>query len=273
MSINGAIQINEQDNLREYSDPKIYDAENSDFEPDGPYILELAKGLNGFVLELGCGTGRVTIPLAENGVKITGLDAVPGMIELAKQKANGLAIEWIVADVRTFQLRRKFKLIFEAGSVFHHMLTREDQEAYLAQVRKHLEDDGCLALSIFFPKPQNLASSNKEEEWFTAEHPDGYEIKVSGIDKYDAIRQVKTETAYRRWKDVSGKEMTQVAPLSLRYVFPQEMEALLHYNGFEIVEQYGNVDRSPVTEDSRQIYYICRKKKSSSDGWITPKAL
>ena len=85
------------------------------------------------------------------------------------------------------------------------MLTRQDQEAYLARVREHLEDDGRLVLSLFLPKPRNLTSSEEEEEWFVAEHPDGYEIRVSGIDKYDAIRQVKTETAYRRWTDASGK--------------------------------------------------------------------
>lgn len=261
MSTSAAIQTNEQDNLSEYSDPKLYDAENSDFGPDGPFILSLAKGLGGAVLELGCGTGRMTIPLAENGVEIVGLDVVSGMVDLARQKSEGLPIEWVVADVRNYQLGRKFRLIFESGSVFHHMLTRQDQEAYLARVREHLEDDGRLVLSIFFPKPRNLASTEEEEDWFTAEHPDGYEIKVSGIDRYDAIRQVKTETAYRRWTDASGKEMTQVAPLSLRYVFPQEMEALLHYNGFEIVAQYGDFDRSPVTEESRLITLVCRKSK------------
>ncbi|MBL8102335.1 MAG: class I SAM-dependent methyltransferase [Anaerolineales bacterium] len=248
------------DNLGEYADPKLYDAENNDFEPDGPFILSLAKQLGGAVLELGCGTGRMTIPLAENGVEIVGLDVVPGMVDLAKQKAGGLPIEWIVADVRTFQLGRKFRLIFESGSVFHHMLTRQDQEAYLARVREHLEDDGRLVLSLFFPKPRNLMSTDEVEEWFTAEHPDGYEIKVSGIDKYDAFRQIKTETAYRRWTDGSGKEILQVAPLSLRYVFPQEMEALLHYNGFEIIEQYGDFDRSPVTEENSLITLVCRKQ-------------
>jgi SAM-dependent methyltransferase len=252
--------MNELDNLNEYSDPKLYDAENSDFETDGPFILSLAKQLGGAVLELGCGTGRVTIPLAQNDVEIVGLDVVPGMVDLAKQKAGELPIEWMVADVRTFQLGRKFRLIFESGSVFHHMLTRQDQEAYLARVREHLEDGGRLVLSLFLPKPRNLTSSEEEGEWFVAEHPDGYEIRVSGIDKYDPIRQVKTETAYRRWTDASGKEMMQVAPLSLRYVFPQEMEALLHYNGFEIVEQYGGFDRSPVTEESGLITLVCRKQ-------------
>ncbi len=252
--------MNEQDNLLEYSDPEIYDLENSDFEPDGPFILSLAKELDGAVLELGCGTGRVTIPLAQNGVEITGLDIVPGMVERARQKADGLPIEWVVADVRTFQLGRKFRLIFESGSVFRHMLTRQDQEAYLGRVWEHLENDGQFVISVLFPKPHDLACTETEEDWFTVQHPDGYEIRVSGVDKYDTLQQIKMETAYRRWTDVHDQEIVRVAPLSLRYFFPQEMEALLYYNGFEIVERYGDVDQSPLTNDSRYIIYICKKR-------------
>jgi len=254
--------MNDQNNLSEYSDPEIYDLENSDFEPDGPFILSLAKKLGGKVLELGCGTGRVTIPLAQSGVEIVGLDIVPGIIDLARRKSGELPIEWVVADVRTFHLGQKFRLIFESGSVFHHMLTLQDQEAYLARVREHLEDDGQWVLSLFFPKLHHLVSTDEEEEWFTTQHPDGYEIKVSGIDKYDAIRQIKTETAYRRWTEPNGKVMTHVAPLSLRYVYPQEMEALLHYAGFEVVERYGDSDLSPLTNESRFLIYICRKRVS-----------
>jgi len=110
--------MNEQDNLSDYPDPKLYHSENYDFEQDGPFILDLAKELGGAVLELGCGTGRMTIPFAENRVEIVGLDVVPGMVGLAKQKSVGVPIEWVVEDVRKFQLGRKFRLIFESGSVF-----------------------------------------------------------------------------------------------------------------------------------------------------------
>lgn len=252
--------MNSLDNLSEYADPHLYDAENSEFEPDGPFFLSLAKQVGGSVLELGCGTGRVTVPLAREGVTITGLDVVPGMVALAREKAEGLPAEWVVEDARSYQLGRTFRLIFETGSVFHHMLTRADQEAYLKCVREHLDADGIFVISMFFPKPFHFAGSEEETEWFTTTHPAGYEIKVSGTDSYDALRQVKTETAYRRWTDAEGKQITRVAPLSLRYVFPQEMEALLHYNHFEVVEQYGDFDKSTVSNDSKQIIYICQKR-------------
>lgn len=256
----------DQDNLAEYTDPEIYDLENVDFEPDGPFILALARGLGGSVLELGCGTGRLTIPLAENGIDIVGLDVVPGMIERAMQKSEGLPIEWIVADARTFHLDRKFQLIFEAGSVFHHMLTRMDQEAYLARVHEHLDDGGRLVLNLFFPHPNRLINTEMEEDWFSVRRSDGGEMRVSGIDRYDALRQIKTETAYRRWTDVNGQEILRVAPLSLRYVFPQEMEALLHYNGFEITEQYGDGDFSPLTGESSAMIYVCQKLDDALSG-------
>jgi len=115
------------DNLSEYEDPEIYDLENRDFEPDGGFLLKRAQLLDGPVLELGCGTGRITIPLAENGIDITGLDVVPGMIAHARQKAGNLPIRWIVDDVRSFHLGRSFRLIFETGSVFQHLLTLSDQ--------------------------------------------------------------------------------------------------------------------------------------------------
>jgi SAM-dependent methyltransferase len=249
------------ENLVEYADPQIYDLENNAFEPDGPFLLEIARRTGNPVLELGCGTGRLTIPVARAGVEITGLDIVPGMLEHARQKADGLEIPWVLADARTFRLDRAYRLIFESGSVFQHMLTNADQEAFLARVREHLEDEGLFVFGSFFPHPEQLENVDVEKEWFTEQHPDGWEIRVSGTEHYDELRQIKVETAYRRWKDESGREVVKVAPLSLRYNFPQELDALLHYNGFTVVECYGDNNGSPLTNESRLMIYVCQKRK------------
>ena len=251
--------MTEYDNFVEYADPLIYDLENEEFEPDGPFFLELAKKLGGPTLELGCGTGRVTIPLAQNGVDITGLDAVLDMIEYAKQKAKDLPIHWIVADIRSYRLDQKFRLIFETGCVFQHLLERHDQEAFFARAMEHLDKDGQFVLNLIFPHSDLLDNVETEKEWFTYPHPDGSIVRVSGTEYYDPIRQVKVETAYRRWSDVNRNEIVRVAPLSLRYIFPQEMEALLHYNGFKIIDRFGNCDGSGLTEKSPRLIYVCRK--------------
>jgi SAM-dependent methyltransferase len=249
--------------LEEYADPEIYDLENQGFEPDGLFLLDYAKKLAGPVLELGCGTGRVTIPMAQDNIDITGLDLVPGMIERARQKAGDLPIQWVIDDARTFQLEQTFRLIFETGSVFQHLLTRPDQEAYLARVREHLEDDGLFIIAVMFPQPDLFDAVETEKVWFTYKSPTGREIRVSGTEFYDPIRQVKLETAYRRWTDENGQEILKVAPLSLRFVFPQEMEALLHYNGFKILERYGDWDSSPLTGESTLMVLVCGKQKNA----------
>ncbi len=145
--------MDNSENLSEYADPEIYDLENQDFTPDGQFFLDYAKKVSGSVLELGCGSGRVTIPLAQNEVPITGLDIVPAMIEKAKQKAGGLPIQWVVDDIRSFHLDQKYPLIFETGSVFHHLLTRLDQEQYLARVREHLDDEVSLSFASYSHTP------------------------------------------------------------------------------------------------------------------------
>lgn len=248
-----------RDNLQEYRDPATYDLENEDFEPDGPFYLALAQRIGGPVLELGCGTGRITIPLAEHGIEVTGLDIVPEMLARARHKAKGLSIPWIEGDARTFHLGRKFRLVFETGGTFQHLLKRADQEAMLASVREHLAADGLFVVSTVFPRPHLMRDVEEEEEWFAYADEKGREVRVSGTQRYDPLRQVKVETAYRRWRDSEGREIVKRVPLALRLIFPQEMEALLRHNGFAVAERYGDWDVSPLTNQSHVMIYVCRK--------------
>src|SRR5688500_1012790 len=105
----------EHTNLEEYDDPEIYDFENRAFEPDGPFYLELAQRMGGSTLELGCGAGRVAVPLARHGVDLTGIDVSAAMLSLARRKAGDVVIRWTQADVRDFHLPTQFHLIYMAG--------------------------------------------------------------------------------------------------------------------------------------------------------------
>ena len=246
-------------NLEDYADPRLFDLENSNFEPDGPFYLSLAQQVGGSVLELGCGTGRVTIPLARHGIDMTGLDIVPGMLVRARSKAGDLPIQWVEADVRDFHLGRQFSVICAPGSVFEHLLGREDQEAMLTCVREHLAAEGLFVIAIRFPRPESMVNAEEEQDWFSYTDESGRDMRVTGTDHYDPVRQIRHETAYRRWYDAQGKEVTKRARLALRFVFPQEMEALLHYNGFTVLHCYGDWDSSPLTDESGLIIYVCKK--------------
>lgn len=247
------------DNLEEYADPIIYDLENKDFEPDGPFFLAFAQRVGGTVLELGCGTGRVTIPLAQEGIDITGLDVAPEMLAQAWIKAKDLPVQWIEADARAFHLERQYDLIIETGSTFRHFLGRADQEETLARVREHLAPYGYFVVSTIIPRPYVMQDIIEEEAWYSYINEYGQEVRVSGTQHYDHLRQIRTETAYRRWYDSEAQETVRQTPLALRVIFPQEMEALLHYNGFVITERYGDWDINPLTNESKVITFVSRK--------------
>jgi len=264
----------ENTNLADYADPILYDVENSEFEPAGLTLLEMTRQVSGPVLDLGCGCGRMAIPLAQAGIEIVGLDVVPQMLAHGREKADDLPIRWVEADARAFHLHQKFELIFSTGAVFQHLLSLPDQEACLARVREHLTDNGRFVFDLGFPNLQWLTNVAEEEEWFTYTTPDERNVRVSGVQVYDPIRQVKTETAVRRWTDANGSEITRMAPLSLRFYYPQEIAALLHYNGFCIVDTYGDWDLTPLTAQSTMMIQVCEVTKhgiSSKPGVSRPK--
>lgn len=251
-------RVTTDNNLQEYFDPVMYDAETSRMGAPDTFYLTLAKRIGGAVLELGCGTGRYTLPIAQEGISITGLDAVPQMLDHAKSKSAGLEIEWVEADARDFHLGRQFRLIYESGGMFSHLLKREDCEAALRCIRDHLEPGGFFVLSSVFIRPPYMETVETEHDWFSYTLPHGVVVRVSGFQHYDALNQITTETAIRRWVDANGQPHEHISPLKLHHYHPQELAMLLHYNGFEIVESYGDSDFSPLTDESPYIYYVCQ---------------
>ena len=104
------------------------------------------------MLEIACGTGRVSIPIARLGFAVTGLDIVPGMVERARSKSAGLPTRWVEGDARAFDLGERFRLIFLTGNAFQAFLTHADQEALLGRVRAHLHDEGLFAFETRNPR-------------------------------------------------------------------------------------------------------------------------
>jgi SAM-dependent methyltransferase len=211
------------------------------------------------VLELGCGTGRLTIPFAQQGINMVGLDVAPQMLAQARDKAGDLPIRWVEADIRTFQLETQFQLIFTTGFVFHHLLNRPDQEATLARVREHLAPEGQFVIDVWFLRPESMVDIPEEKAWYSYVDNNGYEVKVSGIERYDLLQQIWDQTIYRRWSNSEGKQMTRRTRLAFRYIFPQEMEALLYYNGLRVLSRYGDWDRGPLTDERGCHIYVCTK--------------
>ncbi len=251
----------DHDNLEEFRDPQTYDLEDNGYDDDWPLTEQWARSLGGPLLDLACGTGRMALRMALQGYQVTGVDIVPEMIEWARQKAakQAVSIEWVVADARTFHLQRHFPFIYMLENVFQFFLTREDQEAMLARVREHLHPEGCFLFETRNPSPRNLlAVRYPEPQTYTT--PDGGQLVITEEQHYDALTQIQHYTRHFTFLHPGGQHVEKTHRTALRYVFPQEMEALLFYNGFQIRSCYGNWQQDLLTATSPAMIYVCQRR-------------
>ncbi len=242
------------DDLEEYGDPLNYDCEYGSFEPDGLFYLSLANQINGPILDLGCGTGRLTIPFAKKGLSIVGFDNSPIMLKRAKEKSPDVNVEWIQGDFLSFRIANKFNFIFIAGNAFQAVLTNDDQNIFLSNVKDHLASTGLFVFCTRNPNLTELARENQEEYWHTYRDEIGREVKAFGYHSYDRLTQIATYITHRYQELLIKKSTTKI---SLRYTFPQEMEALLKHNGFKVIHKYGGYCGEIFDGKQEQIIYIC----------------
>lgn len=248
----------EQDYLGEFFDPINYDLEVGGDHPSHHFYAELAKQVGGNVLEVACGTGLVTIPLAQQGILITGLDIVPAMLAHAKFKSEhlGLSIRWLQGDARNFDLNETFNFIYMTGNAFQAFLNNSDQGALLLNIRKHLKPSGVFAFETRNPNWVDLTDDPNETEWMTYTNDKGCQVRITETREYDHTAQVLAYTLFRRWRE-GDEPKERVTRIALRYTFPQELNALLEGNGFKVLHQYGDWDKSPLTKDSPTIISVC----------------
>jgi SAM-dependent methyltransferase len=249
------------DNFEEYADPKLYDKENNSYKDDIHFLLKWARNTEGPIIDIACGTGRATIPLAQKGHKVIGVDVHTGMLKEAgkKSKKLGLPIEWVEQDCCHFHLNVKSEFVYTVGNSFQHFLSNEEQDALLSSVNKHLVEGGIFIFGTRFPNKEELLQPSTEEYWRT--YQDNHlEVDVYTISTYDSLDQIQHYTTIRRFKDEAGKTVNESRTnIRLRYVYPKEMERILSANGFEIQHLYGDWNESPISTDSHQMVYVCRK--------------
>ena len=145
-----------------YSDPLHYDLLAQMTAPDDlPFYRQLVEARGGPVLELGCGTGRVTLPLARLGVEVVGLELSSEMLSFAVQKAGaeGLELTFARADLRSFDLERTFPLLLLPYNTLNHLLDDASLAGALQSIRRHMDDESRLVIDTFQPSPAFLGDA------------------------------------------------------------------------------------------------------------------
>lgn len=255
----------DHDNLDNYRTPVSYDLESSQFKAEDSWLLALAQAAAGPVLELGAGTGGITIPLAQQGIALTALEVAPQMLAHARAKAGDLPIRWVLADVRNFHLGQRYPLIFTCGGVISHLITLAEREAMLQNVWQHLTAEGHFVLDGGHAHVE-LPVDSGEEEWYAYTDSQGRQVRVTGYDRYDHAQQIWHQTFFRRWQTAEGVTQTEQVRLALHYWLPQEMETLLAANGFRIVTGYANWLGAPPTAENPATVYVCAKLENYAQG-------
>jgi len=194
--------------------------------------------------------------LAEAGVGITGMDLSGPMLERARQKAwdAGVEIPFVLDDIRSFQLDRTFDMIFIPFNSLQGIFDWQDVMAVFERIQSHLKPGGRFIFDIFNPDFEYMRVRRDEPvDLFRFDLDDGRPVTIRETCHYDVAAQVNRVTWYF---DVAGETFT--AGLDVRCFFPQEILALIHGSGFEVIERFGAFDKSPFASDSRKQIFVCR---------------
>lgn len=254
-----------------WRDARAYDWENAGFAADVPYWEGvLARRRPARVLELACGTGRLTLPLAAAGLagdpafRIVGLDYSPEMVARAREKLAAAdptvaeAVTYVQGDMRGFALGQAFDLIVCGFNAFAYLHAVDDQFACLAAVREHLAPGGRFAIDLVVPHLTFLAEAQGPVPPIRLEvdtprpAPDIARVRRTYVDRYDATTQALSTGYAHEVYFADGRQERWLDDLEWHMTFPRELELLLRLAGLTPLERYGSWDRAPFGPRSTQ---------------------
>lgn len=245
-------------------DGNIYDGMNTGIDDLPFYSRWFKKRENGNILELCCGTGRLTIPLALEGYNITGVDNNASMLCQAEEKANELkvSIRFIKSDIRTLDLPEVYDIIFIPFNSIHHLYTNQDFFDMLISVEKHLKDDGYFLFDCFNPNIHYIVHSEKEEN-IIAEYSteDGREVVIKQTVTYENETQINRI----KWHYFINGKSDSIQDLDMRMFFPKELDAYLSLYGFKIINKFGGFEEEIFQNKSDKQIFICKKITTADD--------
>jgi SAM-dependent methyltransferase len=249
-----------------YREPLYYSKAYKSRTGDIAFYRELAARSGGPVLEYGCGNGRITVPMAEQGVKVVGLDHAAEMLTSFRARLRKLppqlaaSIELVRGDMRKVRLQKRFKLVLCTFNTFLHLYDRADVERFLACVRAHLRRDGRFVFDVSMPSASELARDpTRGFRVPPMRYPaTGELVRYAEFFDYDAARQILYVTM--QFEPVDAPERAWTTLLTHRQYHPKEIEALLHYNGFAVESVTSDFEDRPLDRHTDSAIWTARAR-------------
>lgn len=245
---------------------RFFDLEFADYDDDLPVLEAYAARTGGPILELGCGTGRALIPLAQAGYTVTGVELSPEMLQRARTKAAASGamkrITLLEGDYAEAALGGPYRFAFSVMNTFLHLPDQEAQLRALAHWRRHLAPRGLLLIDIPHPDVTTLASLDGRLELMRswADPESGHETLKFMARTVDLAEQIVHVHHIYDEIDPDGQIHRTIAPYDLRYLWRFEAELLLEKAGYALEAIYGGWDMGPFESASERMIFVARCK-------------
>jgi SAM-dependent methyltransferase len=226
------------------SSAEMFERETLDATVD--FLAGLAG--RGAALELGIGTGRIALPLAQRGVRVHGIDLSSAMVARLRAKEGAEDIEVTLGDFATTRVDGTFSIAYLVFNTIMNLTTQDEQVACFQNVAAHLEPGGCFVIEVMLPELQRLAPG----ETF---RPFRVTATRLGFDEYDVVSQGLISHHY----SVSDGEL-EVNPIPFRYVWPSELDLMARLAGMTLRERWSGWKREPFTSDSTKHVSVWEKR-------------
>lgn len=246
---------------------RFYDADYRNYIDDIETIGLLAEETGDPILELGCGTGRLLVPLAAAGHTVTGVDVSPALLAIAQAKLSeaGAAAhaKLVQADLRTLALeQRDFRFAFCTSNTLMHFTTAEEQLTVLRHAYAHLRSQGLLVIDLFNPDVLRLTTANGLQELADEWHDpiSGAHVLKWCVRTVDWAEQLQDTLFIYEEAFPDGHSRRSVCPFTLRFLWRNEAELMLAAAGFAIEAVWGDFDGGDYGSASDHLILLARKE-------------